>query len=59
LTANGSNFAAKKKWTCLCCDKELKNYDGKLTELKFMSAFPTRFESPRIGGYYKQSSKDK
>jgi hypothetical protein len=49
----GDSLAVKKGWTCLVCDKDIKNYEGKLGELKFTSMFPVR-ESPRIGGYYKQ-----
>ena len=49
----GESTAAKKGWTCLCCDKDIKQFEGKLTEAKFTSIFPTRYESPRIGGYYK------
>jgi hypothetical protein len=40
------------------CDKDIKNYEGKLSEVKFTSVFPAR-ESPRIGGYYKQHQNDK
>ncbi len=53
-TGNSSGIAAKKKWTCLFCDKDLKHYETKLgTDLKLAPSF----QSPRIGGYYKQSSK--
>ena len=36
------------------CDRDIKNYEGKLGELKFTSVFAGREVSPRIGGYYKQ-----
>jgi len=36
------------------CDRDIKNYEGKLGEIKFTSVFPAREASPRIGGYYKQ-----
>lgn len=36
------------------CDRDIKNYEGKLGELKFTSVFAGREGSPRIGGYYKQ-----
>lgn len=51
---HNESTAAKKGWTCLCCDKDIKQYEGKLGEIKFTSIFPTRYESPRIGGYYRQ-----
>ena len=51
---NQESTAAKRGWTCLCCDKDIKQYEGKLNEAKFTNIFPTRYESPRIGGYYTQ-----
>ncbi len=36
------------------CDRDIKNYEGKLSEVKFTNIFPNRDASPRIGGYYKQ-----
>ena len=54
VNKNEETTAAKRGWTCLCCDKDVKNYEGKLGEAKFMSVFPARYESPRIGGYFKQ-----
>lgn len=51
--------AAKRGWTCLCCDKNIKQFEGKLSEAKFTNIFPSRYESPRIGGYFKQRESDK
>lgn len=43
----------KKHWSCLSCDKNMDKYQGKLGEIKFTSVFPTRFDSPRIGGNHR------
>ena len=56
---NDETTAAKRGWTCLCCDKGIKQYEGKMGELKFTNIFPTRYDSPRIGGYYKQKESNK
>jgi hypothetical protein len=47
---DGESLIAKKHWSCLSCDKNLDKFEGKLGEVKFTSVFPTRFDSPRIGG---------
>ena len=46
-------MGAKKGWTCLMCDRDIRSYEGKLSEIKLPSHFPVR-EGPKVNSYLKQ-----
>jgi hypothetical protein len=59
---DGDSLIAKKHWSCLSCDKNLDKFEGKLSDVRFTSTFPARFESHVLVvisliniGYYRQN----